>query len=209
MIIDIHTHHPAPQPEALISWRLKPGEEFRPVDGQLYSIGVHPWDTTSDIPEETLKYLEECAGMECVKAIGECGVDTLKGGPMFRQLLVLKRHVELSEKLGKPLVIHDVKAHDVIVGLRRDLQPKQNWVIHGFRGKPTVAQMLLQSGCWLSYGEKFNPDALRATPSDRLLTETDESPLAIEEIIAFLSVAIGRDIRLTISENTTKFLTGK
>lgn len=125
---------------------------------------------------------------------------------MFRQLLVFKRHVEISESVRKPIVIHDVKGHDVIVGARRDLAPTQNWAIHGFRRKREVAAMLLRAGCWLSFGAEFNPDALRATPEDRILAETDETPVTIEEVITRLSAAYGKDLTETIAANTRNFL---
>ena len=56
------------------------------------------------------------------------------------------------------------------------------WVVHGFRGNARVAGQLLDAGFYLSYGERFNPEALAITPADSLLAETDESLLPIDEI---------------------------
>lgn len=161
---------------------------------QKYSVGIHPWSTIEAPSSELWSELERICALPMVVAIGEAGIDAAKGGPMFRQLQVLKRVVELSESLGKPLVLHDVKAHDIIIGVRRDLNATQPWIIHGFRGKPTVAKMLLDAGLYLSFGEKFNPDSLAATPLDRLLAETDDSPLTIQEVIAALSASLGQDL---------------
>lgn len=77
---------------------------------------------------------------------------------------VFRRQAELAESLCKPLVIHCVRAHDIVIGIKKELKPRQNWVIHGFRGKPTVARMLLDAGMWLSFGPRFNPDSLEVTP---------------------------------------------
>lgn len=203
MIIDIHTHHPAPQPEGIVN--IAPDDSCA-LEGQLYSVGIHPWNSLAAISPEQLETLEKACARPQVVAVGECGVDTLKGGPMFRQLQVFKAQIEISERLGKPLIVHDVKAHDIIVGLRRDLQPKQPWVVHGFRGKPQVAAMLLQAGCWLSFGEKFNAETLKAVAADRLLAETDDSPLSISDIISSLSAAAGHDLLATIQDNTARFL---
>ena len=208
--LDIHTHHPAPQPLGVVAATL---DNFTPVEGQLYSVGIHPW-TTSQLPsKEDWEKLEELAALPCVVAIGECGIDKLKGGPLFKQLIVMQRQIDISEKLGKPLVIHDVKAHDVIVGLRKEMEVKQKWVVHGFRGKPTVAKMLTDVGIYLSFGEKFNPDSLPMVPTDLFLAETDESPLSIEEVIAELATSLygpGEDSYEKATElirnNTAKFL---
>lgn len=207
-ILDIHTHHEAPQPEGIISVSLpSAGKPFLPVVSQRYSIGIHPWDTLNEVSDEEWRRLEEYAAMPEIAAIGECGVDlTPKGGPMFRQLQVFKRHVELSEHLCKPLIIHNVKAHDVIIGLHRYLKPKQMWVIHGFRGKPEVAQMMVRAGIMLSFGIQFNPAALTAVPDDHILAETDEWPGSIEEVITRLSAARGMDLRGTIAANSERIL---
>ncbi|MDE6681403.1 MAG: TatD family hydrolase [Muribaculaceae bacterium] len=200
-LLDIHTHHPAPQPQAVIS--VSP-RDFIPVEGQLYSVGLHPWDGEPSPDDLTL--LDETAAHPQVVAIGECGVDPLKGAPMFRQLLTFRHHVELSEQLCKPLIIHEVKAHDIIIGLRRDFAPAMPWAIHGFRGKPTVADMLLKAGLWLSFGMRFNPEALAIVPPDRLLAETDEAPVEISEVIAALSQVSGSDLTDTIAASTAAFL---
>lgn len=209
VLLDIHTHHTAPQPEGVISLRVG-GEQTLPAieQDQAYSVGIHPWDTVEEPRESEWQRLENLAQLPQVVAIGECGVDlNLAGVPMYRQLQVFKRQIELSERLRKPLVIHNVKAYDVIIGLRRDLKASQNWAIHGFRSKPQVARMLLNAGCYLSFGERFNAESLREMPDDRILAETDESPLGIEEIIANLSGTAGKDLRTLIAANTQTFLT--
>ena len=174
---------------------------------QRYSIGIHPWDAGLTLSESDRQLFEETARREEVVAIGEAGIDlTRKDVPLFRQLNVFKSQIELSELIGKPMVLHDVKAHDLILGLRRDYKPVQNWAIHGFRGKPEVAKMLLDSGCYISFGEKFNPATLQYVPEDRILAETDEAPADIEFIISALSREKGKDLREIIVGNTARFL---
>ncbi len=176
----------------------------------LFSVGIHPWDV-SPVPdadeERAWERLEALALLPNVAAIGECGIDLMRGNaPLFRQMQVMKRHVELSERAGKPLLIHDVKAHDILVGMRRDMKPSQPWAIHGFRLKAGVAEMMLRAGFMLSLGPDFNPDSLRTIPRDRLLAETDDSPVEIGTVIARLSAAAGEDLGPTIAANSAAFL---
>lgn len=201
--LDIHTHHDPPQPGAVVA--VSPGD-FNPIDGQYYSVGIHPWDTKSNIPESSWEELRNAAENPAVKAIGEAGLDKINGGLFFRQMIVFKRQIDISEQLNKPLIIHDVKAHDVIVGLKRDLQPKQNWVIHGFRGKPSLAKMFTDLGIYLSFGEHFNPDTPPTVPENLILAETDESLLSIQQIIANLSDNLNKDVTELIAQNTARFL---
>lgn len=204
-ILDIHTHHSAPQPEGVIATRP---DEFNPVSGQLYSVGIHPWDTLDDIPAEMWDRLEEAARHPQVVAIGECGIDLIKGGPLFRQMQILKRQAILAEEIRKPLVLHNVHGQEVIIGMKKDLNPEMNWLIHGFRGKPTVAAMFAKAGLWLSFGQRFNDRALPEVPADRLLAETDEADCRIEDVISSLSSFAGRDLTATIAENSARFLGG-
>lgn len=206
-LLDLHTHHPAPQPEAIVNLRYQLGEEFIIDPSQRYSVGIHPWDTQGHNTEEAFEGLARIAELPEIVAIGECGVDLARREtPLFMQLLLFRHHVELSEHLAKPLLIHDVKASDIIAGARRDMKPAMNWAIHGFRRKPEVAEMLLRAGCFLSFGAEFNAETLRQTPREMILAETDESELTIEEIIAKMSAAVGEDLTDTIAENTRRFL---
>lgn len=200
MILDCHTHRPAPQPEGIIS--VSPAG-FTPMPGQLYSLGLHPWNP-EEATDESFALLRGLISSPQVVAAGEAGIDLVRGAPLFRQLLDFRKQVEISEEAGKPLVVHDVKAHQHIVQLRRELKASQPWIIHGFRGKPEVARMLLSAseGIYLSFGEKFNADALRSVARDRILAETDESSLEIEAVIDALSAAAGTDLRETIERNT-------
>lgn len=208
--LDIHTHHAAPAPEAVIALMIKRGESITNLlKGQSYSIGIHPWDTEEEAHESDWIQLEETARRREIVAIGESGIDLHpKGGPLFRQLLVFKRHVELSEELGKPLIVHNVKAHDVILGAHRDLRPTQSWAIHGFRKNPEVAEMFLRAGCYLSFGPEFNPETVMMMPSDMILAETDSSQATIEDVIAKLSAVRGEDMTEIIAHNSARFLNG-
>lgn len=203
MLLDIHSHHAAPYPEGIISTDI---EFFSPVAGQLYSVGIHPWTTVNAMPEDSFRKLEEAASLPQTAAIGEAGIDPAKGAPLFRQLQIFKRQVELSEKFRKPLIVHAVKSADIILGLKRDFNPTQPWVIHGFRGKPGLALQYVKAGILLSFGEKFNPEALKATPPDMIFAETDESPLDICTIIDSLSAAYGSDLEPVIAENLKRLL---
>ena len=208
MIIDCHTHKPYPAPDAIIS--VSP-VAFDPMSGQKWSVGLHPWhldlfcDDSMRIKEEIWVELVAAAADPAVAAIGECGIDIPKGGLLATQMLAFRRQALLAERLRKPLVIHSVKAHDLIVGMKRDINPQQPWVIHGFRNKPTIAAIYLDAGCFLSFGEKFNPESLDITPPDRLLAETDESELTIEDIIMRLEKSAQKKLKDLIIENSKIF----
>lgn len=198
LILDLHSHRPAPYPQGIVSLDNL-SDSLMPE--QYYSAGIHPWTTARYPAAEQWERLETLAADEQTVMIGECGVDLIKGGPMFRQLQILKKQIDLSEKFGKPLLLHCVKGADIILGLKRDLNPAQPWIIHGFRGNPALARQLTDKGIFLSFGEKFNAETVMQTPPEMLFAETDESILTIEEIIGTLSAAANRDLLPAIQSN--------
>lgn len=204
MIIDCHTHRQAPAPGAIISTSPI---GFVAQGVQPWSVGLHPWDLplycadNLRIKDEIWVELVAAAASPYVVAVGECGIDLSHGGLLATQMLAFRRQALLAERLRKPLVIHAVKAHDFITGMKKDIAPEQPWIIHGFRNKPTIAEIYLKAGCWLSFGEKFSPESLDITPADRLLAETDESLMPIDTIIRRLEEAAQRPLRDAIISN--------
>lgn len=183
-IVDCHTHRPdAPYP-SIIS--VQPGATLTP--GLRYSIGLHPWYTDQLTPRWR-EELDAAVRQPQVAAIGETGLDKLRGADIDTQLEVLTEHAALSEKLKLPLILHVVKAYNEIIDLKRQLNPSQKWIIHGFRGKPELARQLLDHGFDLSLGEHFNPATAAIIPDDRLHFETDESTLPISEIASRILAA--------------------
>lgn len=205
MLLDLHTHRAAPYPEGVIS---AAAEDFAPEGDQLYSVGIHPWHlgaTPADVARQC-DALRSAASDRRVVAVGEGGFDTVRGGAMMLQTLAFRCQVDLSEQLKKPLIIHSVKTLDMIVAWRKQSGVTQPWVMHGFRGKPQMAQQLLKAGCVFSFGENFNAETLRSLPADVIFAETDESALSIEEIIGRLSAARDEEMLTVVAANTQRLL---
>ena len=51
--------------------------------------------------------------LDCVKAIGETGLDKLRGATIERQTELLIHHIALSEELHKPLCIAHSEGHSL------------------------------------------------------------------------------------------------
>ena len=120
--------------------------------------------------------LEELVRHPQVLAVGEAGLDKLADAPMDLQVEVFRCQACLAEEVGKPLVIHLVKAVDELLKVKRDLRPSNPWIIHGFRGKAALVEEYLKHGFYLSFGEKYQEVAL--------FIETDESEVSIGELYA-------------------------
>ncbi|HLW10643.1 MAG TPA: TatD family hydrolase [Fermentimonas sp.] len=145
-----------------------------------FSCGVHPW--YSEDSETQMTYLTEITSSPRIVAIGETGLDKLKGPSFNVQTPVFKKHIEISEKLEKPVIIHCVKAWEELLKIKKETSPKQPWIIHGYRGKPDLTKRLLNEGFYFSVGENINVESMQLIPIDRLFCETDEGDITIREV---------------------------
>lgn len=154
-------------------------DEYDDETPGFVSCGFHPRHVDG---KESFERLEHIVQQPNVVAIGETGFDALKGASMETQRESFEKHIELSECYGKPLIIHCVKAWDWLLASHRRYDPKQDWVIHGFRGKPELMKQLLDKKMKFSIGEKFNDETVKLLPSGSFFCETDDSVLDIREI---------------------------
>lgn len=180
-ILDVHTHDAASHGSIINLDAASPLIE----DGKWYSVGVHPWDTVdTNRCMQLFDAVKELAVHPQVLAIGETGLDRLEGSDLGTQKKILKLHVELAERVGKPLILHIVKAFPEIIALKKLYGGSVDWIVHGFRGKPEQAHELIKHGFYISLGEKYNEAAAEIIPSSRLLVETDIAGVDINSIVA-------------------------
>ncbi|MDE5744819.1 MAG: TatD family hydrolase [Paramuribaculum sp.] len=182
ILSDSHTHC-AESLNGIIA--LEP-REARFMPGKVYSIGIHPWKSL-EATEEDLMALDELAVHPQVLAIGETGLDRLRGGDLNLQTALFKHHILLSESINKPLIIHNVRCVPELISLRKKLKATQPWIFHGYRGNAETAKQLCNAGIMLSFGERFTPGVPQSVPADMILIETDMSRIAIEEIAKRIS----------------------
>lgn len=202
---DIHTHMFPPKPgDALVCI----GEDLsRNISAHAVCAGLHPWNVTGH-DERFLSSLDTFLSSGLAAAVGECGFDTLRGPSMELQEQAFVEQVRLSERYGLPMVLHVVRAFDVVIRFRKELKPVQRWLVHGFRGGPVQMRQLLSKGFDLSFGPGANPDSLRQIPSDCLFLETDGKAV-IDDVI--MNAATARcvsfaQLEQTISANAEEFL---
>ncbi|MFT3751926.1 MAG: TatD family hydrolase [Paludibacter sp.] len=190
MFVNIHTHTtPNTKYPAIRNLDFAEAEVFFSSNEKAWvSVGIHPWDVVF-FKEELLTFIEKWSADERLVAIGECGLDKNGDATIEKQLDVLSKQIDISELVRKPLIIHCVGCFNELLELKKTIKPKQLWIIHGFRGKPQLAEQVLKTGCALSFGKYFNPDSVRVTPLEKIFVETDESQQQIEEIYRQIAVA--------------------
>ena len=126
--------------------------------------------------------IEELAADPCVVGVGETGLDYFRTGPegVAAQQDSFRRHIALAKRVGKTLVIHDRDAHADVLRILAEEGAPERVVFHCYSGDAEMARACAEAGYYLSFAGpvtfKANEElraALRATPVERVLVETD------------------------------------
>lgn len=181
MHFNSHTHSAHDSPHEIVN---------APIKASLtcyFSIGIHPWNANLNDLEKVKQKLGE---KNCL-ALGEAGLDKLKGPDLEVQKTCFIEQVHLSEELGLPIIIHCVKAWNELRAIKCDLKPQQTWIYHGF-SKANIIEEVVQERLMISIGaavltNKKLQDKIAWLPLDRILVETDDSDLSIERIYEQIS----------------------
>jgi len=154
------------------------------VEGCYAAVGIHP-HSAGDVTPEVMEKLESLAAAPRVVAVGETGLDYhYMYSPREAQLAALEAHLVLSERLGKPVIIHDREAHDdMLAALAGYPVDRLGGVWHCFSGDLSLAERIMDKGWYLGIGgivtfSKELAEIVRHLPLERIVLETDAPYLA-------------------------------
>lgn len=187
LYIDIHTHKQnTTEGINIINQRLSSINISIPKEG-IHSLGIHPWDTKSTTTD-SIYLLQSISLNTNIIAIGECGLDRLKGADLNIQKDIFLQQAKLADKINKPLIIHCVKAFPELISIYKLVKPNNPWVIHGFNQNKNIARELIKQGIYLSFGSQLLNEKSNAAKifseieKEYIFVETDESNIDIKEI---------------------------
>lgn len=204
-------------------------------EGLHAALGIHP-QALADLPaaddDRHLADLEGLLDRGGAVAVGECGLDGPTAGegvPLDRQRAVLRGHLAIARRLGLPVLLHSLRAHDAMVDeLERDGLPAGG-VLHSFSGSAEQVPPFAALGLHFSFAGPVTFDgarkpvaAARAVPPDRLLVETDapdqtphphrgsrNEPAHLPLVLASVARAVGSspaDLDLLTTRNARRLL---
>ena len=171
---NVHTHNVHSKEIAIVQSVKYPLERF-------HSSGIHPWDADLTL----IPNLEIQLQNPFCKAMGEVGLDRLKGPSIEIQHSVLLEQISLANRLKKPVIFHIVRAWDEFYTLQKS-QQETPWILHGFNQAKQFPR-LVQTKVFFSLGPASlqNPhmqSILSKIPLNRILFETDDTATAINQV---------------------------
>ena len=182
MTSDLHTHRSKGGVFELVSTTV-------PENCIYPSLEVHPWN----LPESFTAFDDEfIARAKKCSAIGEIGLDRLRGPELAVQRRYFDALLDIADALAKPVVIHcvrcDAELMHSLAGFR------QNVLIHGFNGGVGKLERYLDAGFFVSFSNLKNKDVISFLQKNGLKNtglETDDLDCDIEYIAGNIASALG------------------
>lgn len=195
------------------------------------SVGVHPHNA-KEIKEDDYKVLEELLMHKKVVAVGEVGLDFYYDlSPRDVQLDVFKKHLDLSKKVDKPVIIHSREASQMVFDTIKDSGVRKG-VIHAYSGSLEMAKEYIKMGYYIGVGgvitfknAKSLVEVVEGIGLENILIETDSPYLTpvpfrgkrnnseylkfVVEKIAEIKNISQEEVAYITSENSTKLFLGK
>ncbi len=217
-------------------------------EGVCAAIALHPIHTSASHHDEKelgeegkaftsrgeefdISFYEKLAQSPKVKAIGECGLDyyRLDEETAIRQKEIFIKHIELANKVNKPLMLHIRSGSgrsaykDAIEILKEHSKVKGD--VHFFAGSWEEAQWFLDFGFTLSFTGVLTfthdyDEVVKNIPLDMILAETDcpyitptpyrgkrNEPMHVREIYKAIARIKGLDeeeVRVQINKNVRR-----
>lgn len=149
-------------------------------------IGIHPW-YINNLQKDWESRLYEKLIQNPTVMVGEVGLDKHKPD-IETQIKVFTIQLEIATKLKRPLHLHCVGAWDKLLHIFKSTGNNMPPVIlaHKFNDNPTIIEQIADKyNVYFSYSTEIRPDIVLATPTKRILTESDafDSETQIQNII--------------------------
>ena len=168
------------------------------------TAGIHPHNADMAMKEDFELIENIITSNPRIVAVGECGLDYDRMySTRDNQIRCLEKHINLAEKLDKPLFLHERSASDDFKKRfknHKDLCEKS--VVHCFTGNRYVLDDYLNMGfsigitgwvCDDKRGKELR-EAVKLIPFDRILIETDAPYLTPKNVDGLSKVNVPENI---------------
>lgn len=205
ILTDAHTHHMSPLTDAaVVDVSGLSVEASAAINARYVSMGIHPCSVPDNWQAVAARIAAEAAAGH-ISAVGECGFDRTSSVPLGVQQQVFTSMADIAAATGLPMILHIVRAADIILAQAKVRREGARWIVHGFRGKPATMRQFLDAGFTISFGVRYNEESARICPSGRILLETDTAaPELLPPLYDRLSALRDEDLAVTTAANFSR-----
>ncbi len=172
------------------------------------AVGIHP-NSAFQGTEADWDVITRLATHPKVVAIGETGLDWFRDHtPRDQQMTWFRRHIELSQHVNKPLIVHCRDAEDDMTAILGEAAVSGTCVgvMHACAARWETVEPWLEFGMFVSFAGSvtfsnkkhlFVRETARHVPPDRLLVETDSPFLVPEPLRGKISTCLPSHVAIT------------
>ncbi|UPA11886.1 TatD family hydrolase [Borrelia venezuelensis] len=146
------------------------------------TVGIHPLNKAL---RDDFELIESILENENVVAVGEIGLDYLKGDNKSEQIEALNIQLDLASKYKKPVILHVREAYDDIYNIIKSSNFISRGILHCYSGNYEYAKKFIDFGFKISFAGNLtfkNSEPLRGVLKklniEDILIETDSPFLA-------------------------------
>jgi len=151
--INIHQHYRDDENLNSGIYSFDVNDNLAPIETlDKFSIGIHPWYAQYSSKDKDLSIVAKFAQKKNCVAIGECGLDRLRGDSFKFQLEIFKAQIGIANSANKPIIIHCVKAFPELISVKKEFKNSTQWIVHGFNGNKQIANELVKHHISISFG---------------------------------------------------------
>lgn len=153
------------------------------------ALGLHPltvekidkikfdysWEKWRNIVENNKK----------IVAIGEVGLDKVKGLDFSKQLFFFEKQVEIASQFKKPLIVHNRNASQELIKILKNYNFHQKVIFHCSEPDDLILNFAIENNCYLGFNGDLTYNSekqnfFKKVPLEMILLETD-SPFLVPE----------------------------
>ena len=169
MLIDFHSHHPAPYSVICNADASEPGRNT----ALLSCAGLLPDQWNEERQQKLFDLLSAGSDLQ----MGEVGLDRRFESilPMDRQIEILRQELAFATEKNRCISLHCVRATKPMLDILKELDFRPYSILwHGFNGSPETAGELKKLKVLLSIGPRFKGDiSLLLSANPFVVPETD------------------------------------
>jgi TatD DNase family protein len=197
--IDIHSHGNKVSKENILIKVLPPTYDSKEAQ-QSFCYGIHPWDVDNVNMGNCLRKLKELSKNKFFFALGEIGLDKVRGPEIGVQTKVLQIQIEIAiQEDIRIIVFHCVKAYSELFDLLSKSKYTGAIILHDYNSTLQMAEQYLKHfNVYFSFGAKLANSSTKSAKSiqgitqNRIFLETDDQlELTIEDIYTKASLLLG------------------
>lgn len=212
--IDFHTHKAPTNNEVISIVNVFLQKEFDTTKQKgdfVTSTGLHPWHIDDFKTYDITSFLEAALVQNQSVCIGECGLDRCIETDFSIQKEIFIQHVNVSQKLNLPIIIHCVRAYNDLIEIYKTHNKKNiAWIIHGYDANHQTTELLQKNNFYFSVGNAiFNENSkirksIEIINPKSLFFETDDCILSVETIYREAKLLLNtniEDLKILIYNN--------